>query len=264
MGGILCVFAHPDDEQFGTAGALLRCVERGIPVHLLCATSGEAGEISDPALATRDSLAEVREEELRTACALLGLQSPRLLRYPDGGLASVDSADLRDRIVETMLDTRPRVVITFDANGGYGHPDHIAIHHATLVAVDAAAESGHIIDKLYATAYPRAMMELMNEGLRGLGEPELDFGDVRTIDLHEIGTSEARITTAAPVEKYFERVMASLFAHRSQYGAQGMFARFPEELNRRMFGTNFFVRLRPAPQPGSPLPDENDLWQGLG
>ncbi|MCC6791740.1 MAG: PIG-L family deacetylase, partial [Thermomicrobiales bacterium] len=74
----MCVFAHPDDEQFGTAGALLDCIERGLPVHLVCATRGDQGEISDPALATRETLGEVRERELRDACELLGIEPPTL------------------------------------------------------------------------------------------------------------------------------------------------------------------------------------------
>src|SRR5262245_11310253 len=129
---LLCVFAHPDDEQWDTAGALPACVERGVEVDLLTATSGEAGEISDPALATRETLAVVREEELQAACSLLGLQPPILLRDPDGRLGEVDRDLLADQIAATIRHLRPRVVLTFDASGGYGHPDHIAIHHATL------------------------------------------------------------------------------------------------------------------------------------
>lgn len=262
-GGILCVFAHPDDEQYGTAGALLACIERGIRVDLLCATRGEGGEISDPALATPDTLAQVRERELQTACAMLGIQPPRLLGYPDGGLADVDRDELIGSIVETILELRPRVVLTFDANGGYGHPDHIAIHHATGAAVDRAGAAGHRIAKLYATAYPRSHLESMNEGMVGLGLPPLNFGDVQTIAAGDFGTADEQVTTAVPVAHLFERRLASLFAHRTQYGPQHYFARFSEELMRRLLGFDHFVRLHPAPPEGAWLPDENDLWNGL-
>ena len=198
-GGMLCVFAHPDDEQYGTAGALLACIERGIRVDLLCATRGEGGEISDPALATPATLATVREGELRTACDMLGIQPPRLLGYPDGGLARVDRNELVEKIVATILELRPRAVLTFDANGGYGHPDHIAIHHATVAAIERAGAAGHRIDKLYATAYPRSHLGLMNQGLAGLGLPGLNFGAVQTIGNDELGASDERITTAVPV-----------------------------------------------------------------
>ena len=263
QGGILCVFAHPDDEQYGTAGALLACTERGIRVDLLCATHGEGGEISDPALATPETLARVREGELRTACDMLGIQPPRLLDYPDGGLSEVDRDELVEQIVATILEVRPRVVLTFDANGGYGHPDHIAIHRAAVAAVDRAADAGHRVDKLYATAYPRSLLALMNEGMTGLGLPELNFGDVQTIGADEFGTADERVTTAMPVAHLFERRMASLFAHRTQYGAEHYFARFPDELMRRLLAIDHFVRLRPAPPAGAWLPDENDLWSGL-
>src|SRR3954453_20700578 len=87
---LLCVFAHPDDEEFGTAGALLSCASRGVNVVVASATSGGAGEIRGPSLAPPETLARVREAELRTACALLELAEPVLLRYPDGGLSAID------------------------------------------------------------------------------------------------------------------------------------------------------------------------------
>ena len=131
---LLAVLAHPDDEEFGSAGALILCADRGVRVQLLMATRGDAGEISDPALATRDNLAEVREHELREACRLLGIAEPLFLDYQDGRVAEEDSDVLVRRIVATIRQFRPRVVLTFDANGGYGHADHIAVHHATVAA----------------------------------------------------------------------------------------------------------------------------------
>jgi N-acetyl-1-D-myo-inositol-2-amino-2-deoxy-alpha-D-glucopyranoside deacetylase len=270
-GGILCAFAHPDDEQFGTAGALLACTDRGIPVHILCATRGEAGEISPGSLATRETLGAVREQELRAACELLGIQPPEFLGYMDGDLGDADRAELRDRIVEAIRRLRPRVVITFDANGGYGHPDHIAIHFATVDAVLAAADPAHrpdlggphAVDKLYATAYPRSDLGLFSDGLASIGVPTIDFGEVQTIPVEEIGTSDDRITTVVPVQHLFERRSASLFAHRTQYGPESFFARFPEELNRKMMAFDYFVRLQPAPPDGARLPDESDLWDGM-
>jgi LmbE family N-acetylglucosaminyl deacetylase len=270
-GGVLCVFAHPDDEQVGTAGALLDCTDRGIPVHILCATRGDLGEISDPALATRETLAAVREVELRSACAMLGIEPPVFLAYGDGTLADADSCVLCDQVVEVIRRLKPKVVLTFDADGGYGHTDHIAVHRATVDAFDKAAEPeyrpdigmAHQVSKLYVTAYPRSMLAVMNEGLADLGLPAIDFGDVQTISDDELGTSDERVTTVVSVEHYFGRRLASLFAHRTQYGAESIFARFPEELNRRLMANDFFVRLHPAPSEGARLPDESSLWDGL-
>ena len=264
---LLCVFAHPDDEQWGTAGALLACVERGIEVHLLTATSGDAGEISDPALATRETLAAVREEELRTACRMLGLQPPILLRHPDGKLSEIDGAFLAGQIAAAIRRLRPRVVLTFDANGGYGHPDHLAIHHATLRAADLAADHAagglppHRIDKLYATAYPRSRFATIEADMTAAGLPPVDFGAVQTLAKEEIGTPDEAITTAVPVERYFARRWEALLAHRTQYGPDNPFVAVGEEAARRWLRTDTFRRLRPAP--GAALPDEEHLWAGL-
>jgi LmbE family N-acetylglucosaminyl deacetylase len=267
---LLCVFAHPDDEQWGTAGALLACVERGIEVHLLTATSGEAGEISDPALATPATLAAVREEELRTACRMLGLQPPILLRHPDGHLDQVDGAFLVGQIAAEIRRLRPRVVLTFDANGGYGHPDHIAAHHATLRAVELAADPAdcslvgaapHRIDKLYGTAYPRSVFASLEAGLAAAGFPPVDFGSVQTIGPEELGTPDEWVTTAVPVDRFFERRWASLLAHRTQYGPDNPFVAVGTETARRWLQTDYFRRISPAPS--AALPDEDDLWAGL-
>jgi N-acetyl-1-D-myo-inositol-2-amino-2-deoxy-alpha-D-glucopyranoside deacetylase len=270
-GGILCVFAHPDDEQFGTSGALAAAAERSIPVRVLCFTRGDRGEISDPSLATRETLPDVREAELREACAILGLLLPIVLDYGDGRLAERDREELRDVVVTHLRAERPRVVLTFDRNGGYGHADHIAIHHATVAAVDAAADGEHRpdlgrphrIDKLYFTAYPRGALAELNEAFRRHGIPQLDFGDVQTIADHEFGTADARVTTVVHVDPYWERRYASFRAHRTQYGPDSPFLRLPEPVFRELMRFDRFVRHRPAPAPVSGLPDEHDLWHGL-
>jgi LmbE family N-acetylglucosaminyl deacetylase len=268
---LLGVFAHPDDEEFGTAGALLACAERGVDVVLVSATSGEAGEISDPSLATPDTLGGVREDELRTACAILGFAEPIFLRYPDGGLSAVDPDRLRDDVVSLVRRHRPRVVVTFDANGGYGHPDHIAVYHATLAALAVTGDptfrpdlgSPHVPDKLYATAYPRSRLDQINADLVRYGFPTVNFGDVQTIGEDELGTADDRVTTVVPVDHLWERRWTSLRAHRTQYGAGNPFVEVPEEVARRWMAVDVFVRLHPRPEPGSRLPDESDLWQGL-
>ena len=271
METLLAVFAHPDDEQFGTSGALLACVERGVAVHVLCATRGDAGEISDPALATPESLGAVREEEMRAACRILGLTEPEFLDYPDGGLTLVEPDALTRAVVEAIRRLRPRVVITFDANGGYGHPDHIAIHRATVAAFDRAADPAfapdlgapHRVAKLYATAYPRSIFPAMDAAFVAHGFPALGFGDVQTIADAEIGTPDEVITTAVPADRFWDTRRASLLAHRTQYGAAHPFAVLPEAAMRPLFATDHFRRIHPPPMPGTALPDESDLWAGL-
>ena len=267
---LLGVFAHPDDEQFGTNGALLACARRGITVHLLFATRGDAGQISDPALATPATLGTVREAEMREACRLLGFAAPEFLDHRDGTLAAVSPDRLVAEIVAAIRRLRPRVVLTFDANGGYGHPDHIAIHHATVAACRAAdsavlpaAGSRHRPAKLYATAYPRSRLEQMNADFVAHGFPALDFGDVQTIAAAEVGTDDARVTTAVPVDHLWEQRWAAFRAHRTQYGADHPFLALPEAAVRAWLRVDTFVRLDPPPAPGAVLPDEDDLWAGL-
>jgi LmbE family N-acetylglucosaminyl deacetylase len=274
---LLAVFAHPDDEEWGTSGALRACVERGIEVHLLTATSGGVGEISDPALATPETLAAVREDELRAACRILGLEPPTLLRHPDGQLADVDPELLAGQVVAAIRRLRPRVVLTFDANGGYGHPDHVAIHRATLTALELAAdptyappaeaetnvERPHRVDKVYATAYPFSLGERINADFDAAGLPPIDFGEVQRVAAHEFGTPDALVTTVVPVERYWDLSWAALAAHRTQYGPDNPFVAVGEEVARGWLRTNSFRRVHPSPAPGAILPDEDDLWTGL-
>lgn len=270
---LLAIFAHPDDEQFGTAGALAACAARGIAVHVLSATRGGAGEIADSALATPETLAAVRSEELREACCLLGFAEPIVLDHPDGHLGDDDPDRLLAEIVGVLRRLRPRVVVTFDANGGYGHPDHIAIHRTALAAVELAADTDgarredrdtpHRPDKLYVTAYPRSRLADVNAGFVRQGLPPIDFGAVQTLRTEELGTPDERVTTTVPVDAYWDQRWAALRAHRTQYGPGHPFLMVPESMVRGWLATDSFVRLTPPPDPAVPLPDEDDLWAGL-
>src|SRR3954447_8224298 len=137
---LMTIFAHPDDETFGVAGTLRRATTAGHSVAVVCATRGEAGEIADPSLATKEMLGAVREGELRHAMAAVGVDDVRFLDYLDGRLPEADPAEAVTKIVRHLRAFRPDVVVTFPPNGGYGHVDHIAIHHLTLAALSAAAD----------------------------------------------------------------------------------------------------------------------------
>lgn len=268
---ILGCFAHPDDEQYGTSGALMRAAEAGARVHILCATRGQAGQISDPALATPETLGEVRERELRDALAILGLEPPILLDYEDGRLPEVDPGELRDAIVGEIRRLRPRVVITFERNGGYGHSDHIAMHHATVAAVRAAANPAHRsdlgdphrADKLYFTGYPRSLMRAMNAMLAKYGFPPIDFGDVQTIPTEEIGTPDELVTTVVDARDLVARRLDAMRAHRTQFGEDGPWALATTEDALPLVGYDHFVRAIPAPAEDAALPDETSLLDGL-
>ena len=153
---LLAVYAHPDDESFGSGGTLAKYAAEGASVVLVCATNGEIGEIgeiSDPDLASSDTLGEVRIAELRCAAEALGVTELVLLGYRDSGMAgTADNEDPRAfgnaaedevvaRLVGIIRRVRPDVVVTFDPNGGYGHPDHVAVHNRTVAAFHAAGDA---------------------------------------------------------------------------------------------------------------------------
>src|SRR5215471_12412073 len=128
---ILAVFAHPDDEVFCCGGTLAKYVAGGAEATILTATRGEAGQIRDASIATRATLGQVREAELRRAAACLGVQRVDVLDHIDGTLRDLDQEALADEVAAEIEAVDPDVVITFGADGAYGHPDHIAIGEVT-------------------------------------------------------------------------------------------------------------------------------------
>ncbi|MCX7860973.1 MAG: PIG-L family deacetylase, partial [Chloroflexus sp.] len=178
---LLAVFAHPDDESFGPGGTLARYAWSGVAVHLICATGGEEGTVDAALLNGYESVAALRRAELLRAAEALGLSSVTLLGYRDSGMPGTDAnrhpAALinqpREQVVAQLVRhirrLRPQVVITFDPIGGYRHPDHIAIHEATVAAFHAAGdpaawpEAGpaYAPQKLYYTTFSRRLLRLL-------------------------------------------------------------------------------------------------------
>src|SRR6516162_6005594 len=150
---LLGVFAHPDDEVFCAGGTLAWAAEAGAEVMIVSATRGEQGQIRDPASATRRTLGAVREGELSAAAAELGVQRVQVLAYPDGGLQHHRSA-LGPAIAEIMRRFEPDTVITFGADGGYGHPDHVAISELTSEAFRALVCDHNRELRLYHAVFP--------------------------------------------------------------------------------------------------------------
>ena len=173
---ILGVFAHPDDESFCAGGTLAKYAASGAEIMVVSATRGDAGQIRDARAATRRTLGSVRARELELACERLGIQHALCLDYGDGTLKDVEPEILTRDVARIVRQFKPDVVITFGPDGGYGHPDHIAIGAATTAACaltgDTAAfpeqiESGlapHTPAALYHSYFPRSRM-LLHERL---------------------------------------------------------------------------------------------------
>ena len=149
LGTILCVWAHPDDETYLSAGIMAQAVRNGQRVVCVTATRGEAGS-QDEQRWPLDRLAEIRTAELAEALSILGVSEHRWLDYPDGGCAEVPVDEATARLAAIVDDVRPDTVLTFGPDGQTGHPDHIALCQWTTTAVDGSEDTA----LYYATVTP--------------------------------------------------------------------------------------------------------------
>ncbi|HEX6488267.1 MAG TPA: PIG-L family deacetylase [Candidatus Dormibacteraeota bacterium] len=174
---LLVVMAHPDDESMGNGGMICRHTQAGVDVHLICATRGGAGWTGKPAGRRPDELPEIRAQELERAAALLGIRSLELWDYPDGDVSSSDQDEITHLIAAEVQRHRPEVVVGWGPDGGYGHPDHIAVGACTDRALaDFRGAHYHMaIDRPTEAAYRRAF-DLVGED--GGGLPLVGFDEL--------------------------------------------------------------------------------------
>jgi len=279
---LLTVHAHADDESITMGGTLAHCADHGIRTAVVCCTDGQLATIYAPDMPeeeTRPRLGEIRREELRAACAALGVDEVHFLGYHDSGMAGADTnhdpkafwkADLNEAagsLVQHIRAFRPHVVVTYDANGGYGHPDHIQTHRATLIALEAAylrtlypdAGDPWRVSKLYYTAFPVSFARKAVELAQQFGMPA-PFGDTRPEDLDFV-TPDELVTTAVDCGDQAERKQAALRAHRSQITDDFPLLSMPPDLLREHFPHEHY-QLAWSHVP-TQIP-ETDLFAGLG
>ncbi len=240
---ILLVYAHPDDEAYGSAGTSAKYRSLGAKVHLITATRGEAGPRGNPPLSeSKEELAKVREEELRRSCEVIGIEKPIILGYPDGGVAAVPREEAVPHLARIIRELRPTVVVTFDEDGITGHPDHIAIGRFATEAFFSSGEKN---------AYP--------EGLGGLKPylPERLYYRVLPREAVErAGRKDLRhreeISTIVDVAEFVDRKLQALRRHRSQVN--------PTELEnpgmRALLSREHYFRFYPRWEPGMGLESE--------
>lgn len=259
---LLACFAHPDDEAFGTGATLTRYAAEGVNVYLICATRGEVGEISDPALATPETLPQVRENELKCACEKMGINPPLFLDYRDSGMAgtpendhpnaytNTPAEDAVPRLVGYIRQLRPDAIITFDPGGGYGHPDHIAIHKHTVAAFHAAADPHQYPEqgeawqtgRLFYAVIPRSMFKQLRQRMVDLNLDNQPFAD---IDLDKIGTPDEDITMIMEVGPTVPQKWAALFCHATQFGPQSPFRLLPKDEIEQVMSREYFMLVHP-------------------
>lgn len=276
--GLMCVHPHPDDESIACGGVLARYVDEGLRVMVVTCTGGEAGDnLSGIDLGGRE-LADVRLEEQAAALVELGVRHHAYLGYRDSGMAGMPANQHPDSFARADVDQaaarlagiirgfRPDVVVSDDAEGTYGHPDHIQAHRVTVRAVALAAggsDGAHDawdVRKRYVHAIARERLLRAHRTLleRGLPSPYGD-GDIGEAVLR-FGVPERDITTVVDVQPWLERKRRAMAAHRSQIGPESFFLNVPEDLVGALFGVEEFVL-----EDGAAGADgrEHDLFAGL-
>ena len=245
---LLLLHAHPDDESIGTGATMARYAAEGARVTLVTCTLGELGEVIPPSLAhlaadkadKEDRLGEYRIGELAAACAELGVTDHRFLggsgRWRDSGMmgtaanddprcfwrADVDQA--ARALLDVIREVRPQVLLTYYANGFYGHPDHIQAHRVACRAFQQAADLG--LAKFYATAGPKS------EG----------------------------VTTEIDGTAYFDQKLAAMRAHATQITVSAPFFALSDQVRRRASGVEYYTLLAGPRGPAGPGGRETDLF----
>ncbi len=261
---LLAVLAHPDDESLGFGGTLARYAAEGVETHLVTATRGERGRFgrygktADPA-----DVGRVREAELHAAAAALGIREVSILGYPDGGVDQVDTATAIREVVQHIRRVRPDVIVTFGPEGGYGHPDHIAISQFTTAAIVCAGDASYDVDSLDAhrvaklhylawrsdkwDAYQAAFHKLtsMVDGVTRQATPWPDWA----------------VTTVIDTSAYWPVVWNAVLCHETQISIYGELEHLAEPQQRALWGSQEFYRAYSAVNGGRKL--ETDLFEGL-
>lgn len=248
MATVVFLHAHPDDESITTGGTIAKLAAAGHRTVLVVATDGRHGEV--PAdLAEGESLADRRRRETEQSAALLGVDRLAWLGYHDSGMTgweqngvedSFHQADLDDaaaHLADLLRAEAADVLVTYDWHGGYGHPDHIKVHHVGHRAAKLAATP-----ELYeATMNSDAVARFMAAARASGAEIEFDPND--TDDGIPFGTPEALLTTAVDVRGFIDVKRASMASHRSQITDTSFFLTMPDEVFAESFGTEWFVHV---------------------
>lgn len=267
MSTLLLVHAHPDDESIFGGGAVIRAHHQGKRVVLVTCTGGELGEIHNvDEAATRPRLKEVREQELRRACEILGVDRLVLLGYRDSGMAgtpgnddpaSFNRAPLEEaaaRLAAIIEEESPDVVVTYGPDGVYGHPDHIKAHKTALAAWELLAARDAAPARLWYAVIPQSGMAEFRKRLEESGQaPEsFDGGAI-------MGVPDDQIQAVIDTQEFAERKKLAFQAHLTQNDPSSFFLNTPDDLFKLAFGIEFYSLAKGVP----PAQQLGDLFEGL-
>ena len=281
---LLAIHAHPDDEASKGAATTARYVDEGNRVTVLTCTGGERGDILNPAMdrpGVLENIVNVRREEMAAAAEALGVehvwlghvdsglpQGDPLPPLPEGCFALVPGEEVAREFVEIIREFRPHVIVTYDENGGYPHPDHLKVHEASMLAWDLAGDPEYAPElgapwtplKLYYThgfVYQRMKMFhdlLLAEGRTSPYGPMLERWQRNPADIM------ARVTTQVECGDYFPQREAALRAHATQIDPAGAFLATPAEVQKKLWPTEEFELAKTRVATSLP---EDDLFAGI-
>ncbi|MET9373394.1 N-acetyl-1-D-myo-inositol-2-amino-2-deoxy-alpha-D-glucopyranoside deacetylase [Streptomyces sp. NPDC002992] len=286
---LLLVHAHPDDESINNGATMARYAAEGALVTLVTCTLGEEGEVIPPGLAhlapdREDRLGAHRVGELAAAMKELGVTDHRFLggpgRFRDSGMMGVgqnrrenafwntDVDTAAPYLVEIVRETRPQVLITYDPDGGYGHPDHIQAHRVAMRAAELAADASyrpdlgpaHSVAKIYWNRVPRPVAEAAFARLRAEGT---DFPGIAALDDVPGVVDESLITAEIDGDpEWAARKAAAMRAHVTQIAVDGPFFALSNDLGQPIFTTEHYQLVKGTP--GAPAGvRETDLFAGV-
>ena len=268
---LMAVHAHPDDEATSTGGVLARYAAEGITTVLVTCTDGRCGDgpggikPDDPGHEPAAVVA-MRQAELEASCAALKVAHLETLGYADSGMMGWATNDLpgafwntpvteaADRLAELIRRYRPDVVVTYDENGFYGHPDHIQAHRITMAAVERTG----IPAKVYWTTVPRSAFQEFGRIMKEIGV-EFPEPDGPSEEMPQLGLPDEEITTWVDTSGYGGQKFASLAAHASQ-AENIFFLQLGQDRFTELMGVETFVRVRDTTDAPTP---EDDLFAGL-
>ena len=286
----MAVHAHPDDESSKGAATMARYVREGVDVMVCTMTGGERGDVLNPAMdrpEVKANMARIRREEMARAREILGVQQ-RFMGFvdsglpdgdpkpplPDGSFALVPLAEAAAPLVKAVREFRPHVILTYDENGGYPHPDHIKTHQVTVEAFEAAAdpdrypEAGEPWQPLklyYFVSFHQAKYVALHEEMlrRGQDSPyEKIFAqwEERARKREELGIKQLEITTRIDVADYLEIRDQALLAHATQIDPKSAWFDCPLDVQRAAWPTEDYHLARSLVDTELP---EDDLFAGI-
>ena len=277
---LIFIGAHPDDETFAVGGTLASYTKAGVAVYYACATRGEAGSARPQFMRGYASVGDMRWAELECAAAVLGLCGVMHLGYRDSGMSGTEDNrnpealvnapvdEVAGRIVKILREVRPQVVVTHDPIGGYRHPDHIAVHNATVKAFYASGDPGKYPEagapfqpqKLYFHVMPRRALKIAVRILPLFGRDPAKYGRTRDIDLTKLVSVDFPIHAVIKLNQedldIRERARA---CHASQISGPPQ-SRLLGLINKFMGKSDQFMRAFP---PAIKIKKENNLFQGV-